>query len=154
MKSISNVNYTDGIKESWVNVKIFLSNSTKPIVGVKGLSYTETNSKVAEYGIGSQPIGYSSGRYEYDGSINLYLNEVEALQTVAFQQGDPQGSITTILPFDVIITIGKTGSTTPPKTQVLKNVVFQSNGRTLAEGDGAAISVEIPILFSHILWVA
>jgi hypothetical protein len=133
-------------------VKIFLSSSTKPLIGVKALSYTETNTKTAEYGIGSQPIGYSSGRYEYDGSITLYHNEVEALQQIALAQGDVQGSITSILPFDIIIIIGKTGSTTTKK-HILKNCVFQSNGRTLAEGDGAAFTVEIPILFSHILWV-
>jgi hypothetical protein len=151
VKSISNRNFTDGIKEGWINVKIFLSNTPEPVTGVTGLSYNEVNTKTALYGGGNEPIGYAVGNYEYDGEITLYENEVTALQKIAQNQGDVAGSITSILPFDIIITIDKTG-TAEIKRHVLKNVVFQSNGRQLTQGDGA-ILVTIPLLFSKILWV-
>jgi hypothetical protein len=151
MKSVSNQNFTNGIKQGYVNVKIFLAQTPKPIVGVTALSYEEVVDTEALYGIGNQPIGFGYGNYSYTGSIDLYHDEVESLQLIALAQGDNSGSITSILPFDIIVIISKFDSSTVSK-HVLKNCIFQSNGRTLASGD-ASIKVSIPFMFSHINWI-
>ena len=150
-QQLNNTVFIDGLTQGWATVKVNFAGSVNPITGITGISYTETNTKEAIYGYSNQPLGYSIGNYSYTGTISLFQFELETLQQIAIANGDSAGSITTILPFDLIITQNKFGSLTTTR-QILKNVVFNNNGRAIKQGDGTIIT-DIDICFSGVQWI-
>ena len=120
-QQLNNTVFIDGLTQGWATVKVNFAGSVNPITGITGISYTETNTKEAIYGYSNQPLGYSIGNYSYTGTISLFQFELETLQQIAIANGDSAGSITTILPFDLIITQNKFGSLTTTRQILDRN---------------------------------
>lgn len=103
-----------------------------PVVGVTSISYTEEQEKVNNYGTGARPVSRGRGNIEASGSLDISMNDVEALRDAAVSAGIASGSLLGIPAFDITVTFGNEQA---PTTHVLKNVEFASDGMEAADGD-------------------
>lgn len=71
----------------------------RPIVGLKGIRYKESQAKSNVYGAGRKPIARARGQVEFDGEIRILMSELRALYQ---SQGNGKG-VTSIKPFDVVV---------------------------------------------------
>lgn len=98
-----------------------------PLPSVSAINYDQTQEKPNHYGTGNKPVSRGRGAIESNGSIDLSMNDVEALRNAA-----PKGSLLAIPAFDVVIVFGNPQSV---QTHVLKAVEFTSDGMNATQGD-------------------
>lgn len=130
----------NGINYSWANVSFVLFGV--PVVGITKIEYKRKQKKENNYGFGSQPISRGYGNYEYEGSIELYLEEWKAI--IAFS---PQRDPLLIAPFDVSVVYG--GSRVTADKDVLRSVEFMEDPLGTNQGD-QKILVSIPLIIGSI----
>lgn len=115
-----------------------------PISGVDAISYSETQNKTNNYGVGNRPVSRGAGRIEVEASITLHMEEIERLTNAA-----PNRNLLKVGAFDITVTFANDGQI--PVTHVIKNCEFASNSRSL-EGDQTLISEELTLVASHVQW--
>ena len=98
-----------------------------PIVSVSSISYTEEQEKVNNFGTGNRPISRGHAAIDASGSIEISMNDVEAIRDVA-----PSGSLLQIPAFDIVVIFGNIQD---PQTHVLKNCEFTNDGVETTQGD-------------------
>ncbi len=98
-----------------------------PIVSVSSISYTEEQEKVNNFGTGNRPVSRGQAAIDASGSIEISMNDVEAIRDVA-----PSGSLLLIPAFDIVIIFGNPQSV---QTHVLKNCEFTNDGVETTQGD-------------------
>ena len=141
-----NLPLRNGEMVSFSNIQFdFLS---RTVTGVKSINYGSTRAIENLYGAGSQPIGRGSGPVEYTASIELYHEELEALQDAA-----PGGDITKLTTDITISFIPANGPNLTIRTHLLKNCAFKNNGRSGSQGD-MGMTFELELLPSHIIYNA
>lgn len=115
----------NGQAYSYVNIQVIVAGV--PMPSISSISYSETQEKPNNYGTGNLPVSRGRGAREFEGSIELAMNDVEALRAVT-----DDGSLLSIAAFDIIIKFG-TGANT--KLHTLKNVEFTSDSVDTSVGD-------------------
>lgn len=115
-----------------------------PITGITGIEYSDKQTVENKWGAGRHPVGRSKGRIEPDAKIELYQEEVEALQAQS-----PNGRLQDLPPFD--ITVCYMPDSGLVHVDKIRNCQFSENPRKWKEGDTAA-TVELPLVPSHIEW--
>lgn len=125
---------------SFSDVEVRFLNRT--IVGFQGVSYKMTQNKVNIYGKGNKPVARGKGNKEYEGTVKVLQNELEALQIAAGNGSD----ICDILPFDVVVTYEREGMTV---TDTLKQCEFTEQAKELNQGD-THMEIELPISIGDI----
>lgn len=130
----------NGINYSWANVSLTLFGV--PVTGITKIDYKRKQTKENNYGAGSQPVSRGYGNYEYEGSIELYLDEWKRI-VAASPNRDPL----LIAPFDIQVVFGGTGVAVDK--DVLRSVEFMEDPLTTSQGD-TKIVVAIPLIIGAI----
>lgn len=130
----------NGVNYSWVNIKFVLFGL--PVVGITKISYNSKQNKENNYGAGSKPISRGYGRYEYEGSIELMVDEWKRIIS-----SSPGRDPLSIPPFDIQVLYG--GTRVAPDKDVLKMVEFLENPLEGNEGD-TKLLVTIPLIIADI----
>jgi len=107
--------------------QIIMSVLGVPVAGVTSINYTEEQEKTNNYGAGNRPVSRGRGAIEASGSIELSMNEVEALRDAA-----PDGSMLKIPPFEITVVYLNLQKVV---THKLKNVEFTNDGVETSQGD-------------------
>jgi hypothetical protein len=130
----------NGINYSWANVSLVLFGV--PVVGITKIDYKAKQDKKNNYGAGPYPVSRGYGNYEYEGSIELYLDEWKKI-IAASPERDPLQ----IAPFDIPVIFG--GSRVTAEKDVLRSVEFMENPLSTGQGD-SKILVTIPLIIASI----
>ena len=139
----------NGAEYGFGNISIQIENV--PVIGATAISYSESADVQPIYAQGRQAVAYGYGNYTCEGSISVLGSEIIALQSAARAQGFADGSISQLAPMTITISYIPSEGQGLPVVDTLHDVVLLSDSRGLSQGD-ASITVEIPILMSHITW--
>lgn len=112
-----------------------------PLAGITSINYTEEQEKTNNFGTGNRPVSRGKGAIDASGSLDIPMNEVEALRDAA-----PNGSLLQIPSFDIVIVFGNPQK---PVTHVLKNVEFLNDGVESTQDD-KDITRTFDIVISHV----
>lgn len=91
-----------------------------PMPSVRSISYSEEQTKENNFGAGKRPVSRGHGTINAQASIELSMNDVEALRGAA-----PNGSLLAIPAFDITVVFGNPQQ---PTKHRLKNCEFLSDG--------------------------
>ena len=132
----------NGVAYSWSQIKINILG--RQVIGVSKISYSDKEEMQDNYGAGNLPVSRSYGKISCEASIELYMEEIEALQ-----KATPTGRLQDIPEFDVVVSYQpQAGKIT---NHTLHNARFKENARDAGNED-MVIKAEIPLLISHISW--
>jgi|SRR6056297_552200 len=112
-----------------------------PVAGINSINYTEEQEKVNNMGTGNRPVSRGRGAIDASGSLDISMNDVEALREVA-----PDGSLLKLPAFDILVTFGNEQNI---QTHTLKNVEFTNDGVETSQGD-TDITRSFDLVISHI----
>jgi hypothetical protein len=132
----------NGKAYEWADIQIMILGV--PFTGVTAIEYSEPQEMKNVMAAGRFPNSRIYGQVAPEAKITLLMSEVEAIQKVA-----PGGRIQDIPEFDIPVMYLDTANLTVKHK--LRNVRFTSNIRTSETGSDA-LSVEIPLVLSHIDW--
>lgn len=130
----------NGINYSWANVTLVLFGV--PVVGITKISYKRKQKKENNYGVGSQPVSRGYGNYEYEGSIEVYLDEWKRIIAAA-----PNRDPLLIAPFDIQVVYAGRGLTA--EKDVLQSCEFLEDDFTASQGD-TKLMVTVPLIIGAI----
>jgi hypothetical protein len=131
----------NGVSYGWGNIKLVLFGV--PVVGITKIDYKSKQTKENIYGSGYKPVSRGYGKYEYEGSIEIYTEEWKNII-----RSSPNRDPLSISMFDiqVVFESDKVVFT----TDTLKNCEFLENPLSVSEGD-TSIKVTIPLIIGDIL---
>ena len=98
-----------------------------PLVSMSSITYEEIQEKVNNFGIGNRPVSRGRGAIDASGSIELSMNDLEAMREVA-----PNGSLLLLPASDFVLVFGNPQNI---QTHILKNLEFTNDGMTGTQGD-------------------
>lgn len=130
----------NGTNYSWNSVKVVLFGV--PVVGITKLDYKAKQVKENNYGMGSEPVSRGIGNKEYEGSIELYVDELKRIIDAS-----PDRDPLAIPPFDIQVIYG--GTRVLPNVDVLQAVEFLENPFNASQGD-SKILITIPLVIGGI----
>ena len=125
----------NGVNYSWGNITLILFNI--PIIGITKISYKRKQTKENNYGVGFEPTSVGYGNIEYEGSIDIYLDEWKKIIAAA-----PNRDALAIPPFDIPVVYGGTRITADKDT--LNYCEFMEDPLEASQGDTKLI-VTIPL---------
>jgi len=131
----------NGINYNWAGIKVVLFGV--PVVGITKISYKTKQKKENNYGLGTEPISRGYGNKEYEGSIELYMDEWKRIIEAA-----PGRDPLAIAPFDIQVLYGN-NALAPDKKDVLRMVEFMENPLDASQGD-TKLTVTIPLIIAAI----
>lgn len=131
----------NGVSYGWGNITLMLFGV--PVVGITKIDYKAKQTKENLYGAGYKPVSRGYGKYEFEGSIEIYTEEWKRI-IAASPNRDPLS----IAPFDIQVVFG--GTRTLPTNDTLKMVEFMENPLSVSEGD-TSIKVSIPLIIGDIV---
>lgn len=130
----------NGVNYSWANVTVVLFGV--PLVGITKIDYKRKQKKENNYGFGQQPVSRGYGNYEYEGSIEVYQDELKKIIAAATDR-----DILQIPPFDIQVTFG--GSRVTAEKDVLRSCEFTEEGLSAAQGD-TKLLISLPLIIGSI----
>mgnify|MGYP000985215095 CR=1 FL=1 len=130
----------NGVNYSWGNLSVVLYGNV--VIGITKISYKTKQEKTNNYGWGPKPVSRGYGRYEFEGSIELYTDELKKLIAAA-----PNGDIRQIAAADIQVVFA--GSRVLPTKDVLQAVEFMEDPFSAKEGD-TKLTVKIPLIIGGI----
>lgn len=98
-----------------------------PVPSVSSINYTEEEDAKMNFGTGQLPVSIGYGAINSKGSIEISMNDVEAIRDVA-----PDGSMLKIPLFDILVVFGNPQK---PVRHIIKNVKFTDDGVETTQGD-------------------
>jgi len=131
----------NGVSYGWGNIQLVLFGV--PVVGITKIDYKAKQTKENIYGSGYKPVSRGYGKYEYEGSIEIYTEEWKRI-IAASPNRDPLS----IAPFDIEIVFA--GNRVAPDKDSLKMCEFLENPLSSSEGD-TSIKVSIPLIIGDIV---
>lgn len=142
--SINNFEY------SWSNIIIMFNGA--PFTNITAIDYKESTIYENLYGKGSTPTARGAGNHSFEGSITIRLSEILALQDAARLQGFSTGDLTSLPPFNVIVSfVPSSLGEGSPVTDTLLDCQFGENMRGMAQGD-LSVDVALPLVIGGIVW--
>lgn len=84
----------NGINYSWANITLILFGT--PVVWITKIDYKIKQKKENQYGAGYEPVSRGYGNKDYEGSIELYTDELKRIIASA-----PNRDIMSIPPFSI-----------------------------------------------------
>jgi len=132
----------NGVNYSWANVKLILFNV--PVVGITKISYKTKQKKENQYGAGYEPVSRGYGNKEYEGSIEIYTDELKNIIASA-----PNRDLMAIPPFniEVVFEDANSGFLTQDKLQMCE---FTEEGLDASQGD-TKLLVSLPLVIGKIV---
>jgi hypothetical protein len=138
---MENIPLINGRAYSYVDVIVKIAGVPAP--SCMKINYTEEQEKTNNYGTGSRPTSRGAGKIEAKASIELSMNDVEAIRDVA-----PLGSLLALPAFDIEVHFLNLQKVV---THVIKNCEFTSDGNEAGVGD-TDIKFSFDLIPSHILY--
>lgn len=123
--------------------QVILTIGNVPIASVSSIEYEETQEKVNNYGAGVRPVSRGKGQIEASATIEMSMNDIEAIRDSAVD-----GSLLNIPAFDITVFFGNPQR---PTTHVLKNCEFKNDGIGGSQGD-TDLKKSFELVVSHIKW--
>jgi len=114
-----------------------------PLVSMTSITYEETQEKVDNPGTGNRGISRGRADIKSTGSIELSMNDIEALRDIA-----PQGSLLLLPATDFILVFGNPQNI---QTHVLKNLEFTNDGGTGTQGD-TDMKMTLNFIISNVIY--
>ena len=114
-----------------------------PLPSVTSLDYGEEQDKSYNNGVGNRPVSLGLGAIAANGSIEMSMNDVEAIRDAA-----PDGSLLLIAAGDMVITFINPQK---PLAHTIKNLVFTNDKPSTSEGD-MDIKVALDFIASNVKW--
>lgn len=130
----------NGTAYSWANVTLVLFGV--PVIGITKIEYKRKQKKENNYGAGVQPVSRGYGNYEYEGSIEIYQDELKKIIAAS-----PDRDILGIGPFDIQVTYG--GSRVTADKDVLRACEFTEEGLSASQGDNKFL-INLPLVIGSI----
>lgn len=130
----------NGVNYSWGNISFVLFGI--PIEGITKIDYKRSQKKENNYGWGVEPISRGYGNVEYEGSIDLFIDEWKRIIA-----SSPSRNPLQIPPFDIPVVFG--GSSVLVTRDVLRAVEFMEDPLQASQGDTKLI-VTIPLIIGSI----
>lgn len=130
----------NGVNYSWANISLILFGT--PVVGILAIEYKRKQKKTNNYGAGQQPVSRGYGDYEYEGSIELYMDTWKSII-----QNSPNRDPLLIPPFDIPVTFSGTGVLTTK--DVLRACEFTEDDMSTKSGD-TKITIKVPLIIGSI----
>ncbi|MEX2053137.1 MAG: hypothetical protein WD898_02855 [Candidatus Paceibacterota bacterium] len=130
----------NGTNYSWNNVKLVLFGV--PVIGITKIEYKAKQVKENNYGMGAEPVSRGIGNKEYEGSIELYVDEWKRIIDAS-----PLRDPLEIPPFDIQVIYG--GTRVLPNLDILQGVEFLENPFNVSQGD-SKIMITIPLVIGGI----
>jgi len=131
----------NGVSYGWGNIQLVLFGV--PVVGITKIDYKAKQTKENLYGAGYKPVSRGYGKYEYEGSIEIYTEEWKRI-IAASPNRDPLS----IAPFSIEVVFA--GNRVTPDKDSLKMCEFLENPLSSSEGD-TSIKVTIPLIIGDIV---
>lgn len=131
----------NGVSYGWGNIQLVLFGV--PVVGITKIDYKAKQTKENLYGAGYKPVSRGYGKYEYEGSIEIYTEEWKRIIAAA-----PGRDPLSIAPFDIEVVFA--GNRVTPEKDSLKMCEFLENPLSSSEGD-TSIKVSIPLIIGDIV---
>lgn len=138
-----NTPLVNGVRHSWSSIRINMLGRT--ITGVASINYDDTQNMENQYGAGNMVSHRGVGNYEAVANIELYQFEVVGIQAASLGKRIQQ-----IAPFDITVTYLEEGSD-QLVVDVIRNVQFKKNSRSLNQGDMMS-KVPLELIVSDIKW--
>ena len=130
-----------GVNYSWGNVKLILFGV--PIVGITKIEYKTKQKKENQYGAGYEPISRGYGNKEYEGSIEIYTDELKRIIALA-----PNRDLMQIPPFQIQVVFEDTAGVLVT-TDTLEMCEFMEEGLSVSQGD-TKILTSLPLAIGAI----
>lgn len=112
-----------------------------PLAGISSITYIEEQEKANNFGTGNRPVSRGRSAIDASGSLEISMNDVEALRDAA-----PNGSLVQIPSFDIVLVFGNPQK---PVTHILKNVEFTNDGVETTQAD-TDVKRTFDIIMSHV----
>ena len=132
----------NGVNFSWSNVKVILFGV--PVIGIVKIDYKIKQKKENNYAHGYEPISRGYGNKEYEGSIELYTDEVKRIIALA-----PNRDLMQIPPFDIQV-LFEDGLGALVSIDILKMCEFTEEGLAASQGD-TKLLVTLPLIIGQIV---
>jgi len=130
----------NGVAYSWSSISFVLFGV--PVSGITSIEYNRKQAKTNNYGQGSEPVSRGYGRKEYDGSIEIYLDEWKKVIASA-----PNRDPLQIGWFDIPVVYGN--SIADATKDTLRACEFLEDPFSAKEGD-TKLTVKIPLIIAQI----
>lgn len=131
----------NGVSYGWGNIKLVLFGV--PVVGITKIDYKAKQTKENIYGSGYKPVSRGYGKYEYEGSIELYVEEWKRIIAAS-----PKRDALSIAPFDIQVVFSS--DRVAPQVDVLRQCEFMEDPLSVSEGD-TSIKITIPLIIGDIV---
>jgi len=131
----------NGVNYAWANITLALFGV--PLYGITKINYKKSQVKDNNYGLGKEPISRGYGMVEYEGDIEIYVDELKRLSAAA-----PDGDILKIPWFDIPIIYSGDGVLV--RTTTLKAVEFKEDPLSASQGDTKLV-VSVPLIIGGIV---
>lgn len=135
-----NTPLVNGTAYSWSNISV--NPFGVPLLGILAINYKRKQAKTNNYGAGKEPVSRGYGMVEYEGDIEVYLDDWKA-----FIAGAPGRDPLAIPPFDIPVTFNGQGVITTK--DVLRAVEFMEDPLEAKSGD-TKLTVKIPLIIGGI----
>lgn len=135
----------NGKEYSWEDITITLPHGV--MIGIQDIEYSDKKATNAEYGRGSNPVGYSVGNYSATCKVSLLRTEYEKLAD-AFK--NEYSSFYRHKPFP--ITASYANDDQPTVTDTLQSVRITEQKLSEKQGDKASKVELTGIVLNPILW--
>lgn len=132
----------NGINYSWGNIKLVLFGV--PVVGITKITYKTKQKKENQYGMGYEPISRGYGNKEYEGSIEIYTDELKRIIASA-----PNRDLMAIPPFSIQVLFEDPASGTFLTQDTLAMCEFTEEGLDASQND-TKLLVSLPLVIGKI----
>lgn len=131
----------DTREHEWSDVNVILAG--RPVIGIRGVSYTSSQEKEALYGKGNKPHAMQRGNKSYSGSIRLLQSELEALERAA--GGDALDAT-----FNVVVAYGNPSLSDRFSTDLLRGCEITEIPKGLNQND-KFMEIELPVVMLDVI---
>ena len=132
----------NGINYAWANVKVIILGV--PVVGITKVDYKIKQKKENQYGAGYEPVSRGYGNKEYEGSIEIYTDELKRIIAAA-----PNRDLMAIPPFDIQVLFEDPSTGVFLTQDTLKMCEFMEEGLSASQGD-TKLLVSLPLVIGQI----
>lgn len=131
----------NGVNYSWANIKLILFGV--PIVGITKIDYKTKQKKENQYGAGYEPVSRGYGNKEYEGSIEIYTDELKRIINSA-----PNRDLMAIPPFNIQVVFEDGNSSFLTQDNLLM-CEFTEESLSASQGD-TKLLVSLPLVIGKI----
>ena len=132
----------NGINYNWANIKLVLFGV--PVIGITKIDYKLKQKKENQYGMGYEPISRGYGNKEYDGSIEIYQDELKRIIASA-----PLRDLMAIPPFTIhVVFESADGGFITEDTLLMCE--FTEEGLAASQGE-TSLKVTLPLIIGKII---